>query len=218
LGGGQDLELGFSIKSQLGQASTLLNSSGVTNLEYTLVGGNLDELEIRGKKYHETRQLLRERNIRLQYTGTKSSTFLDNLEFFGADFPSKLGALVESAFMESSTSPLLTENVDLWAANHGGQLAGLKLRYQLKSLLRAVALGMKPGSAWVGDLEGYGGFIVVREDGELVCLHLENDDDFKTYLLNNSRFDFPKDELFAKPFMRDGKLIFSINFQVRFVK
>ena len=218
LGGGQDLDLGFSIKSRLGRPSTLLNASKLTNFEYKLVGGSVNLEEVQGKKYYEIREILKARGIRLEYVSTKSDNFLNNLEFFGADFPGKLASMVENYFMEEKSSPLLTEHIEIWAVENGEQLAATKLRFQLKSFLRAVALGMTPGTVWSGDLEGYGGYIVIREDGELVCLHLENDDDFKSYLLVNARFDHPKDSLFNPPYLEGDQLRLSVNFQIRFVK
>ena len=218
LGGGQDLDLGFSIKSQLGSASTLFNASGATNIDFEILGGTFEVEDFSGLKYHESRSLIRAREVRLQYLKPQNETFLNNLEFFGSDFPSKLASLVENAFLDQNSGSTLIENIQIWAADNGGQIAEQKLVYQLKNFLRATALGMRPGSPWAGDLEGYGGYIIVAKNGDLMCLHLENDDEFKSYLLQNTRFDFPKDELFSKPHKVEGKLVFPINFQIRFIK
>ncbi len=218
LGGGQDLNLGFSIKSQLGSASTLFNASGATNLDFEVSDQTVKLGDFKELKYHEGRALLRSIGTRLIPMGPQNPAFLSNLEFFGSDFPRKLASLVESAFMDEQTGTSLLENVQIWAAANGGQLAENKVVFQLKNFLRAVALGMRPATNWNGDLEGYGGYIVVTKSGELLCLHLENDDEFKNYLLKNTKFDFPKDELFSRPRTDSGKLVFPVNFQIRFLK
>jgi type II restriction enzyme len=218
LGGGQDLDLGFSIKSQLGSASTLFNASGATNIDFEIRDKSFAIEDFSGLKYHESRSLIRGRDARLHYLQPQNESFLDNLEFFGSDFPAKLASLVENAFMDQNSGSTLTENIQIWAADNGGQIAEKKLVYQLKNFLRATALGMRPGTPWAGDLEGYGGYLIVAKNGDLLCLHLENDDEFKSYLLQNTRFDFPKDELIAKPRVESGKLVFPINFQIRFIK
>jgi hypothetical protein len=85
------------------------------------------------------------------------------------------------------------------------------VRHKVKELLRQSALGMNPGSQWDGQVEAHGGWIIVKDSGDIVCFHLINDDDFREYLLAGTKFDTPsmtrhhagyvykqKDENFAK--------------------
>lgn len=215
LGGGQDATLGFSIKSMLGNASTLFNASQVTNLDYLLTLDFTPPEDLVPLKYHELRPHVHSGTV--EFVDCAVATFKDNLEFFGSDFPKKLAGLVLTAYLVPGVTKL-EESVSIWASDSGDQFAEAKLIFQLKSFLRASALGMKPSEPWSGDLEGYGGYIVVKPDGDLVCLHLENDDDFRSYLFNFTRFDFPKSELFKKSDVVGDKLQFSLNFQIRFIR
>jgi hypothetical protein len=215
LGGGQDASLGFSIKSMLGKASTLFNASQVTNIDYLLTSDFHPLEDLKTLKYHELRPYVQSGSA--EFLDCAASTFKDNLEFFGSDFPKKLAGLVLTAYLVPGVTKL-EESVSIWASDSGDQFAEAKLIFQLKSFLRASALGMKPSEPWSGDLEGYGGYIVVKPDGDLVCLHLENDDDFRSYLFNFTRFDFPKSELFKKSEVVGDKLQFSLNFQIRFIR
>jgi type II restriction enzyme len=40
-------------------------------------------------------------------------------------------------------------------------------------------------------VEAHGGWIIVKESGQLVCFHVVNDDDFREYLLQGTKFDTP---------------------------
>lgn len=215
LGGGQDALLGFSIKSMLGSPSTLFNASSTTNIRFSFQPDPTPASELLSLKYHELRPYLQGKTIK--YEGFELDTFKDNLEFFGSDFPEKLGSIVLAAYLGSGTTTV-SEAITLWAADNGLQIAGSKFAFQMKNFLRSTALGMKPGSPWKGDLEGYGGYIIVKPDGDLACLHLENDDDFRNYLLSHTKFDFPKSSLFSPSVYENGRLYFSVNFQIRFIK
>ena len=215
LGGGQDAKLGFSIKSMLGSPSTLFNASSTTNIRYSFSPEDLDPSGLVDLKYHELRPYLKDKPI--TFEGFDLEIFKDNLEFFGIDFPQKLAAVVLSAHVGAGTRTL-SEAITIWAADNGGQLAADKFTFQMKNFLRATALGMRPGTPWKGDLEGYGGYIIVKPNGDLACLHLENDDDFRSYLLNHTRLDFPKSSLFSASHVEKERLYFSVNFQIRFIK
>jgi hypothetical protein len=65
------------------------------------------------------------------------------------------------------------------------------VRHKVKELLRHSALGMNPSRQWDGQVEAHGGWIIVKESGDIVCFHLINDDDFRDYLLANTKFDTP---------------------------
>lgn len=54
--------------------------------------------------------------------------------------------------------------------------------YKIKRFLTNTALGMKAGKVWNGTFNADGGYIVVKKDGELVCYHIYNWNDFQNYL------------------------------------
>ena len=45
-------------------------------------------------------------------------------------------------------------------------------RYKIKKLLCAIALGMMPARKWNGQDEANGGYIIVRNSGDVVAYHL----------------------------------------------
>ncbi len=92
--------------------------------------------------------------------------------------------------------------------------------YKLMSFLDAIALGMVPSKPWDGFMKAHGGYIVVKDDGEVLCYHLYNRDVFQMYLYNNTRLEAPSSTRhdYGKLYEKDGKLYFNLNLQIRFNK
>lgn len=213
--GVQDRELGFSIKSQLGSNSTLLNASSTTNIRYTVQGQ--DAREAIGPQglghYRKNLDAMKANSGRLVFDEFESETFSSNLRNFSSDFPEFFAEMVR-AYVTGESS---TRNIsDLTTISSTSSSEVNQRRYQVKSFLRAVALGLVPGSEWSGKLAGYGGYIIVKRTGELVCLHLDNDDEFKDYLFENTAFDIPKNDLFQSPKIIEEELKIFLNAQIRF--
>ena len=82
-----------------------------------------------------------------------------------------------------------------------------------------VALGMTPATAWDGLYQATGGYIIVREDGEVLCYHVYNHNEFQEYLFNNTRLETPSTSKydFGTIYKEDKKTLIKLNLQVRFV-
>ena len=48
---------------------------------------------------------------------------------------------------------------------------------------------MMPSKIWNGLDEANGGYIIVKEDGDVVAYHIYNRDAFEAYLLENTKFE-----------------------------
>lgn len=91
--------------------------------------------------------------------------------------------------------------------------------YKVKKFLTSSAIGMNPGSVWDGMGQANGGYIVVREDGEVLCYHLYNRNDFEDYLLNNTKMDKASVSRYGFGSIEKdlyGKYTMKLNLQVRF--
>lgn len=91
--------------------------------------------------------------------------------------------------------------------------------YKIKKLLSDIALGMKPSKVWTGTFDATGGYIIVREDGELLCYHIYNMNDFQEYLLKNTKLETASTTRheFGKLYEENGKIYFRLNLQIRFI-
>ena len=216
LGGVQERQLGFSIKSQLGSESTLLNASAATNIGFRVTGFDTQaELGSSGLgHYRENLNLIRSRHGSLVYVGYSSEVFKENLKNFSSDFPEFYAELVRTYVSGESKTRRICELVTISSSNG---LEETQRVYQTKSFLRAIALGLVPNTPWQGKLSGYGGYIIVKKSGELYCLHLDNDDEFRDYLYENTGFTTPKNELFQRPESSTTNFRLFLNAQIRFL-
>lgn len=215
--GMNDLPLGFSIKSQLGSPSTLLNASAATNIYYQ-VDSVEESVHLKEAELIHYRQILdfcQANKIQMKYIDYASQVFKDNLSFFGSDFPEFFAEIVRSYVSGEAKTRLLSELV---VVNSNGARDLARREFQMKSFLRAVALGLVPNSPWDGNLKGYGGYLIVKDSGDLLCFLLENDDDFKTYLYLDTSLTTPKSQLFSKTTYEQGSARIALNAQIRFLK
>ena len=77
-----------------------------------------------------------------------------------------------------------------------------------------------PSKTWDGTADATGGYIIVREDGEVLCYHLFNRNEFENYLLNNTKFETGSTSRhgFGSIYKDNGKYYLKLNLQVRFIK
>ena len=215
--------LGFSIKSQLGNPSTLLNSGMTTNFKYRIEGLNLTDEEIADinaiKGQNDRMRDVFLRGGRLKYHSMDCQTFEDNLIIIDSFMPEIIAECIAEHFISGSNNlSELTEGVI--NRNPLGIRRNPELYYmtKIKSLLVDVALGMTPAKVWNRRYDANGGYLVVRNDGEVLCYHFYDRNQIEDYLYQNTRFDYPSRERYHYgSLFREGNEIFiKLNFQIRF--
>lgn len=221
-------QLGFSIKSQLGSASTLLNASTPTNITYKVVGCHLsdDELnEINSIKGHLPKmQAILDKGCRLEYKDIEHDIFRNNLLFLDTCMPQFIAEclLYNSLHKKNSSIKEIVEKVAVInPLDFNGANVLSFYEHKMKVLLLDAALGMTPAAEWNGHYDANGGYLVVRKDGEIVCYHFYNRNDVEDYLYNNTRFERAGRERhkFGKLYRsKDGEVCIKLNLQIRFIK
>jgi type II restriction enzyme len=220
-------EVGFSIKSMLGAASTLLNPSAATNFIYKISG--LDEGKIEEINAIETRSKVRDRLSAIvaaggsfSYVGISSDTFTKNLRRVDTIMPEIVAQLLLAFYLgKGNALPNLIDNLGDDETNIlAFALDRSDYEFKIKGLLHNVALGMVPDTAWDGLLRAHGGYIIVREDGEIVCYHVYNADAFRAYLYKNTRFDTPSTTRygFGKVYKENDDVFIKLALQIRFMR
>lgn len=223
-----DSLLGFSIKSQLGSPSTLLNSSIATNFTYNIVGARLSDSqidEINMVQGHLPRmQAILDAGCKLQFCGIEHPTFNNNLLFLDSAMPLFLAECLKYANMPDN-SLLISDVVHHIATcnplNYPGQNVDSFYQHKMKVLLLDAALGMTPSKEWNGYYDANGGYLVVRQDGEIVCYHFYNRNQVEDYLFYNTRFDRPSRSRHNYGTIykaNDGTPQIKLNIQIRFTK
>ena len=92
--------------------------------------------------------------------------------------------------------------------------------YKIKQFLLAFALGMTVSSPWNGTFNANGGYIVVKEDGDVICYHFFDRNDLEEYLFNNTKFDTPSTtrHVFGEIYQEKNGYYIKLNLQIRFIK
>lgn len=220
--------LGFSIKSQLGSAATLLNASETTNILYQVCGGELSDRqisEINAIDSHLSRMsAINDAGCILQYADIEYETFKNNLLFLDCCMPRFIATCLLVDSMPGHV-PSMKETVEKVASINPLGFTGKNVisfyEHKMKVLLLDAALGMMPAKEWNGRYDANGGYIVVRKDGEIVCYHFYNRNDVEDYLYCNTRFErasrsrYKYGSLFRG---EDGHVYIRLNLQIRFLK
>lgn len=218
--------LGFSIKSQLGSASTLLNAGLSTNILYKIEGVEFTDDDISaidGINDHLPRMKeIVERGGRLVYSNVEHQTFKNNLLFLDSCMPEFIAECLVVDSMPNATSTI-KEAVEMVAEKNPFGFTGKDIvafyEHKMKVLLLDAALGMTPSKEWKGRYDANGGYLVVRKDGEIVCYHFYNRNDVEDYLYHNTRFERGSRTRhnFGSLFRgEDGCVYIRLNLQIRF--
>ncbi|WP_310625416.1 HpaII family restriction endonuclease [Limnohabitans sp.] len=91
--------------------------------------------------------------------------------------------------------------------------------YKIKRLLSDVALGMMPSKVWGGRLDATGGYLVVKEDGDVLCYHIYSRNEFESYLFANTKLETASSTRhgFGVVYKEGRQLYFKLNLQMRFL-
>lgn len=219
--------LGFSIKSQLGGSSTLLNASLATNFFFKIDDIELSDEDIEAINSIENRRKIRDRlkaiidkGGKLEYHSMQNDTFRNNLILIDSYMPQIVSEILRIAYSteEMNLSKLvkfITKENPLgfdMSSNHP------YYEHKVKQLLVDIALGMVPAKPWDGVYEANGGYLVVKEDGDVLCYHFYDRNLFEDYLFYNTKLESASTSRynFAKIFKNNGDLFFTLNLQIRF--
>ncbi|SRR5690554_774440 len=222
-------ELGFSIKSQLGGASTLLNAGKTTNFIYKIEGSNITEKDISKINLIDTRSKIKDRieSIKehsgiLKFYKNESSIFGNNLTLIDSALPQILSEIVCLYFSSSFSKilDLVNEITVKNPLNYNLETNHPFYSYKIKRFLTDIALGMMPSKVWSGQLDATGGYLVVKEDGEVLCYHIYNRNEFEDYLINNTKLETASSSRheFGTIYKENNQLYFKLNLQIRFLK
>ena len=219
---GRATKMTFSIKSQLGSPSSLLNASGATNFRFVLSDAlsdddiaSLNDLGV--KKLVKT---LIQRGCEFSLQEVNSVQFATNLKMMDSEMPKLIAALLISYYSGLGTSIIdlvkVITNADPLSIGAGADKVYV---HKIKTFLADVALGMTPSIPWSGDYDATAGYIIVKPNGEPVCFHAYNREAFRDYLLNSTRMETASTTRHKFGFLfRIGDQVFiDLNLQVRFI-
>jgi hypothetical protein len=222
---GSKPELGYSIKSKLGADSTLINSNkDASNFIYQIIGIDDAQMEYINSldKFKAKFDYINEVGGSWRYQKVSGSTLRNNLTLLDLGMARIVGECMVKYYCGrgssiADTCRMVTMDDPLGICNEDQQPM---YEYKLKQFLLAFALGMTVSSPWYGEFNANGGYIVVKEDGDVICYHFFDRNDLEGYLFNNTKFDTPSTTRhgFGNVYKEGDNYYIKLNLLVRFMK
>ena len=225
----QQPTLGFSIKSQLGSPSTLLNAGKTTNFIFKISNVKLTASQIEDINSISSRSKIMDRinfvlnlNGQFDFVRTEKQVFSNNLVLIDSRLPEIVSQIVYEFYSSKKSSILdLVESTNSKnPLNFDVSNAHKFYEYKIKRFLTDIALGMMPSKVWTGHYDATGGYLIVKENGDVLCYHIYNRNEFENYLFNNTKLDTASSNRhdFGAIYEDNGALFFKLNLQIRFIK
>jgi len=224
---GSEPELGFSIKSQLGSPSTLLNPGKTTNFVYKINYLPQSEITRINKidtihKIQDRLNVIKKQGGIIKFERIEHTTFENNLILIDSLLPRILSELILQAYTSkySKLSDLAEQIININPLKFNLSNNHPFYSYKIKRLLTDIALGMTPSKVWNGILDATGGYLIVKETGEIVCYHIYNRNEFENYLFTNTRLITPSTTRydFGYIYVENNIPYIKLNLQIRFIK
>lgn len=216
---GRKPTLGFSIKSLIGGRSTLFNPGKTTNFTYELQFKNIPDIEkINLEKTLEILNFIKN-NADIKFIKIDDDNFNNNLILIDSNLPAILSEMLINKYIYKISD--VKKSVEKLEKDNPLKFPKAQqpfYTYKIKNFLTDSALGMTPAKVWGGTYDATGGIIIVKKDGEILCYHIYNRNEFQDYLLNNTNLDQASTTRynFGRIYMENNKYFIKLNLQVRF--
>lgn len=220
---GSKPELGYSIKSKLGADSTLINANkDGTNFIYKIQGISSEQIIAFNAldKFKKKFNYLKSIGATISYQQTANRTLHNNLTLLDLGIEKIIADSLLYYYSGNGRSLAeITEHISKAdPLNIACDTDQPMYAYKVKQFLLAFALGVTSSTPWYGNFNANGGYIIVKEDGDIICYHFFDRNDLEDYLFNNTRFETPSTtrHLFGNIYQENGNYFLKLNLQIRF--
>ena len=219
--------MGFSIKSKFGQNPTLFNAGSSSQYLYKLTGCNdamMDEFnaitENDGRGWSKCKTYLADHGITMEFARTQNPIYNDNLFLVRESMAKIMAWCVKDRLIDSPGHFEVMETVERMIAANPLGVPGARVYYEkaIKDFLMAGFTGMTAGKEWDGKEQVNGGYIVVMDDGDVICYHSSDRESFRDYLYRNTHFEYVSADkyVWSRIIKIDGEYYLPLNLSVRF--
>lgn len=220
--------MGFSIKSKFGHNPTLFNAGSSSQYLFKLSGCDdamMDEFNAisdgkGGRGWSLCREYLFSHSIGAEFAQTQYPTYNENL-FLVRESMSKIMAwCVYDRLLGGNAEHGVKETVERMSAANPLGVGNPAVYYEkaIKDFLMAGFTGMTAGNKWDGKEQVNGGYIVVMDDGDVICYHSSDREAFRDYLYRNTYFEYVSADKYnwSRIIKIDGEYYLPLNVSVRF--
>ena len=219
--------MGFSIKSKFGQNPTLFNAGSSSQYLYKLTGCN-DEMmtefnaisENGGRGWAKCKEYLAIHAITMEFARTQNPIYANNLFLIRESMAKIMAWCVKDRLISGSDNHNVKETVERMAAENPLNVPNPQVYYEkaLKDFLIAGFTGMTAGNVWDGKEQVNGGYIVVMDDGDILCYHSNDREAFRDYLYRNTFFEYVSADkyVWSRIIKIDDEYYLPLNVSIRF--
>ena len=230
---------GFSIKASGKSPATLFNTAAASAFVYKL--NNMSDEHMQrinslvtsdgGKDKKARLAYILSNDIEMIFVGNKvlpgrdHSVFADNLDLVRGDMQEILNHVILTHYNAPGDKTKLTDICSKLIHSNPMKKRNPETFYPkaIKDFLYATFAGMTASEPWDGKEVVNGGYIVAKDDGDVLVFHTRDGESFKSFLFNNTKIDRPdasekKHYPYAHVYKLNGDYYFDLNFQVRFIK
>lgn len=219
--------MGFSIKSKFGQNPTLFNAGTSSQFLYKVTGCNdavMQEFnaisEKNGRGWKLCKKYISDRNLSLSYCRTQNPIYDENLFLVRESMSKILAWCVKDRLIDFAGDAEVKETVERMIAANPLNVPNPAVYYEkaIKDFLMAGFTGMTAGCKWDGKEQVNGGYIVVTDDGDVICYHSNDRETFRDYLYRNTYFEYVSAEkyVWSRITKINGEYYLPLNISVRF--
>lgn len=191
--------MGFSIKSKFGQPPTLFNAGTSSQLLFqvkpcddNIMATFNGMVEKNKRQWGKCKQFLVDNNIDLVYMRPQNSIYKDNLDLIAETMSDILAWCYKDAIVGIDRDNQVKETIERLIEANPLSVAKPEIYYKkkIKDFLIYAFNSISASVAWDGEEKVSGGYIVVMENGEVLCYHSVDREGFREYLFNNTHFEY----------------------------
>ncbi len=219
--------MGFSIKSKFGQNPTLFNAGSSSQFLYKISGCDdtvmqefnaISDGDRRG--WRLCKKYITEHNLTLSYYKTQNPIYDENLYLVRESMSKIMAWCVKDRLIDSTEDNKVKETVERMIAANPLSVPNPAVYYEkaVKDFLMAGFTGMTAACKWDGKEQVNGGYIVVMDDGDVICYHSNDRETFRDYLYRNTYFEYVSAEKYnwSRIIKINGEYYLPLNISVRF--
>lgn len=220
--------MGFSIKSKFGHNPTLFNAGSSSQYLYKLSGCDdrmMSEFNAindgkGGRGWSLCRKYLYSHSIGIAFARTQYPVYDENLFLIRESMAQIMAWCVYDRLLGEGGEHGVKETVERMSEANPLGVGNADVYYEkaVKDFLMAGFTGMTAGRKWDGKEQVNGGYIVVKDDGDVVCYHSSDREAFRDYLYRNTYFEYVGADKYdwGRIIKIDGEYYLPLNISVRF--
>lgn len=145
-----------------------------------------------GRGWAKCKEFLSENNISLEYCKAQNPIYQDNLFLVRESMDKIIAWCFKDRLIDAEGNFEVKETVERMALSNPLNVGNPDVYYEkaMKDFLIAGFTGMTAGKKWDGKEQVNGGYIVVLDDGDVLCYHSNDREAFRDYLYRNTYFEY----------------------------